>query len=116
MTTTTAARYIALMVMSVDQFKVYPILFATEALALAWDAAHPWEYDGVRSNTYLTGEAAPENLSEAEAALVRPLDPETDPVLYDLMYPTCEHGMNAHNCYGPMHFMDADQERMYLVA
>ena len=32
----------------------------------------------------------------------------------DVFYPICEHQMSAHSCYGPNHFMDADQERAYF--
>lgn len=32
-------------------------------------------------------------------------------LVYDLLYPTCEHGMNLSSCYGPDHFMSAEQER-----
>lgn len=29
----------------------------------------------------------------------------------ELLYPTCEHGMSAQLCMGPMHFMSYEQER-----
>lgn len=31
--------------------------------------------------------------------------------LSELLWPTCEHGMSAHSCYGPEHFMSYAQER-----
>jgi hypothetical protein len=30
--------------------------------------------------------------------------------LAEILFPTCEHGMSYHSCYGPDHFMSADQE------
>jgi hypothetical protein len=37
--------------------------------------------------------------------------PESWTLVYDLLYPACEHGMNLSSCYGPDHFMSADQEQ-----
>lgn len=31
--------------------------------------------------------------------------------LAELLYPSCEHGMSAQLCAGPMHFLSYDQER-----
>lgn len=31
------------------------------------------------------------------------------PRLYSKLYPTCDHGMSASNCYGPQHFT-SDEE------
>jgi hypothetical protein len=31
-------------------------------------------------------------------------------VLAGILFPTCEHGMSYHSCYGPDHFMSRDQE------
>lgn len=30
--------------------------------------------------------------------------------LYAIMNPTCEHGLSANLCYGPMHYMSAAEE------
>lgn len=30
--------------------------------------------------------------------------------LSELLWPTCEHGMSYHSCYGPDHFMSREQE------
>ncbi|HVK25193.1 MAG TPA: hypothetical protein VM677_27875 [Actinokineospora sp.] len=32
------------------------------------------------------------------------VDPERHPRLSDLLYPTCDHGLSASNCYGPGHY------------
>lgn len=32
------------------------------------------------------------------------------PLLVDALYPSCEHGMSAALCEGPMHYMTRDQE------
>lgn len=36
---------------------------------------------------------------------------EAGEALLDLAFPTCEHGMNAHLCAGPDHFLSYEQER-----
>lgn len=36
---------------------------------------------------------------------------EFGPATQEVLFPTCEHGMNLHNCYGPDHFPSAAQER-----
>lgn len=40
-----------------------------------------------------------------------PLDPEQYPALYDVLHPICEHGLSAHLCMGPQHWMSDEQER-----
>lgn len=32
-------------------------------------------------------------------------------LVWDLLYPLCEHGMSLTSCYGPDHFMSAAQEQ-----
>lgn len=102
--TTTAVKYLALTVMDTLNYRVYAILFANEALALDYMARHPWELDGTRSTTYVTAEAEEAELTEAQRAMVRGIDPETDPTLYDRLYPTCEHNLSGNLCYGPAHY------------
>jgi hypothetical protein len=94
---------IALEVFSVDQHKVYPIIFPNEAVALAWCDAHPWSVDGVRSNTYLVGEWTPER-GEDEIPGVVQVNQRDHPILTERLYPICEHGMSAQLCAGPMHY------------
>jgi hypothetical protein len=40
-----------------------------------------------------------------------PAIPEGWDLTMGALFPTCEHGMDARNCAGPMHFLDAAQER-----
>lgn len=107
MTTTTTAQatgtYIALEVFTKSQHRTRVILFADEAQALAWDERHPWTVDGVRSDTYLVGEASNEDGSGPLRG-ARWVDADRDPQLYVRLYPTCEHGLSAHLCYGPQHY------------
>lgn len=56
---------------------------------------------------YITTRQATHAISEVPDALI----PDRFEAINDLLYPTCEHDMDAHNCYGPQHFMDAAQER-----
>lgn len=58
--------------------------------------------------TYLQARRSTHAVHEVEGAtLPRGMFPR----LIEELYPTCEHGMSADNCYGPDHFMTRDQER-----
>lgn len=39
------------------------------------------------------------------------VDGDLGAALNEVLYPSCEHGMSFHSCYGPDHFMSASQER-----
>lgn len=83
-----------------DQRRGYRVTFeglAAEDMALA--------FVQVRWSTHA--------VSEAEDA---PFDYEAFPRLYDLLYPTCEHGLSLSNCYGPQHyyFDQEEQARGYV--
>jgi hypothetical protein len=44
----------------------------------------------------------------------KPFDVDKYPTLYDLLYPTCEHGLSAWLCEGPQHYpYDNDERRAY---
>lgn len=47
--------------------------------------------------------------------LVLDADPATDwdtfPKAFSALFPLCEHQMSLSNCYGPDHYMSAEQER-----
>lgn len=74
-----------------DQRRGFNATFSTEDQAIAFLSA--------RNSTHARWE------SESNPV------PLTWTKLIDFLYPTCEHGMMADQCYGPNHFMDADQER-----
>jgi hypothetical protein len=40
-----------------------------------------------------------------------PFDYEGNPALYDMLYPTCEHGLSASDCYGPQHYYFDEEEQ-----
>lgn len=52
-----------------------------------------------RASTMATGHAA--HVDESSTYL--------GPEMSDVFYPTCEHGMSAHLCYGPDHYPREDQ-------
>jgi hypothetical protein len=54
-----------------------------------------------RAATLATGHAA---CVDEEASSV------LGPALGDVFFPTCEHGMDGHSCYGPEHFPSREQE------
>ena len=72
------------------------ITFATEDAALAFMDRTQY---GTGATLFITGE---DHDNPIPAEYTR---------LIERIHPTCEHGMNAHNCYGPDHFMSAEQER-----
>lgn len=67
-----------------DQRRSYLVGFASEAQALIWASAH--------MKTHAIHE-----LEE------RPIPSRYDALL-DWLYPTCEHGLSADNCYGFDHY------------
>lgn len=84
--------HIALEIHICDQRRSFKATFATEDQALAYLMA--------RRSTHAVFELEDE-----------PFDYDTFPRLYDLLYPTCEHGMDQSNCYGPQHYYMDDEER-----
>jgi len=76
----------------------YNVTFSTEAQAIAF--LEP------KSKTHTWWELNTENSAGATGSV-----PATWTKLEEFLYPTCEHGMDLQSCYGPQHFMSADQER-----
>jgi len=56
-------------------------------------------YISERSQTHAINE--PYN---ADVDMIEYIDGDHYPMLYDLLYPVCEHGMSAHLCYGEDHY------------
>lgn len=83
---------IALEIHICNQRRSYVAKFSTEEQALAFVA--------VRMDTHAIYEIESE-----------PFDYDANPKLYDLLYPTCEHGMSASNCYGPQHYYYDEEEQ-----
>lgn len=87
---------IALEIHICDQRRSYVAKFSTEDQAVRFVQA--------RQSTHAISEVAE-------------MDKSAEPVpvewtrLLDLLYPMCEHQMSLSSCYGPDHFMSADQER-----
>jgi hypothetical protein len=75
----------------------YNVTFSTEDQLIA--------YLTPRNSTHTWWELAAEDHSQARSVPV-----EWRKAL-DFLYPMCEHGMGLDGCYGPDHFMSADQER-----
>jgi len=84
---------IALEIHVCDQRRSYRARFATEDQALAF----------VRARWDTTNHAFHELESE-------PI-PATCVELLGLLYPTCEHGMDLANCYGPQHWYFDEEEQ-----
>lgn len=83
---------IALEIHICDQRRSYVARFATDAQAVAFVTA--------RRSTHAVYE-----LGDS------PLDPGECPNLFALLYPECEHGMSASNCYGPQHYYFDEEEQ-----
>lgn len=79
-----------------DQRRGYNVTFATEDQAIAFLTP--------RQSTHAFHELGADDHSE-------PSVPGTWVKLLEFLYPECEHGMDLQSCYGPDHFMSADQER-----
>jgi hypothetical protein len=75
-----------------DQRRSYIARFSTEAQAL--------DFVKSRNTTHAFHEV------EAE-----PLGYATCPMLLDWLYPQCEHGLSASNCYGPQHYYFDEEEQ-----
>lgn len=91
------AQTASLMIYICDQRRSYKATFSTEEQALAFLAP--------RTSTHTWWELGAEDHSD-------PSVPVTWSKLLDFLYPLCEHQMSLDSCYGPDHFMSADQERM----
>lgn len=83
---------IALEVHICDQRRSYVARFTTQEQAI--------EFISRKSATHAVHEI------EAE-----PFDYHAYPALYDLLYPTCEHGLSLSNCNGPQHYWYDDEEQ-----
>jgi hypothetical protein len=59
-----------------------------------------------KANGYPYGNHAVEELYDYPLAPFGPLSEDTL-ALYDYLYPTCEHGLSAALCSGPMHYSDS---------
>lgn len=57
---------------------------------------------------FIERKSSTHNFSEIKA---QPIPEQGWDALLDALYPTCEHGMSEGSCYGPMHFMSAEQEQ-----
>lgn len=75
-----------------DQRRSYTARFSTEQQAL--------DFLAPRGMTHA--------VHEVEA---HPLDYATCPRLLEFLYPACEHGLSASNCYGPQHYEYDDEEQ-----
>jgi hypothetical protein len=75
----------------------YNVTFSTEDQAIAFLAP--------KSSTHAWWELTPEDASGVAGSV-----PASWVKLLDFLYPLCEHGM-AGDCYGPNHFMTAEQEQ-----
>lgn len=76
-----------------DQRRTYRASFATEQQALAFLTP--------RTSTH-----AFHLIDEPEAVAAAGWD-----ALLDFLYPTCEHGLSASNCYGPQHYYFDEEEQ-----
>lgn len=76
--------------------RAYRVTFSTEAQAIAFLEA--------RKSTH-----APEEIMGLHGEALGSV-PASWTDLLEWLYPTCEHGMSESSCYGPDHFMSADQE------
>lgn len=62
--------------------------------------------------TFVNTRSANHAFHELESALV----PNQYTRLLDWLYPTCDHGLSASNCYGPQHFYyDEDEQARGLL-
>ena len=75
----------------------YNVTFSTEDQAIAFLTP--------KSSTHAWWELNTENSAGPRGSV-----PVSWIKLQEFLYPTCEHGMSADLCYGPDHFMSADQE------
>ena len=101
MTATTGTETATLHVHICAERRGYNVTFSTEDQALAFLApkasTHTW--------WELGADGQPEGQDNA------PSIPATWTRLLEFLYPVCEHGLSADLCYGPNHYMTADQER-----
>jgi hypothetical protein len=78
------------------QRRGYNVTFATEDQAINFLSA--------RTSTHTWWELGAEDHSDSTV-------PAGWTRLLAFLYPTCNHGMSLSSCYGPDHFMSADQEQ-----
>lgn len=78
--------------------RAYRATFSTEAQALAFlerkSAAGDYNWDEVPDVFWPGSGSVPSDWHK----------------LLDFLYPMCEHGLSESNCYGPNHYMTAQQE------
>jgi hypothetical protein len=82
---------IALEIHICDQRRSYTARFATQDQAI--------DFIKSRSSTHAFFELQDEPINESEVKLL------------DLLYPTCEHGLDQSNCYGPQHYYFDEEEQ-----
>jgi hypothetical protein len=80
-----------------DQRRVsYPVVFEGDGPDVE---ARALQFVKARSSTHA--------IYEIEATPI----PEQYGQLLDWLYPTCEHGLSASNCYGPQHYYFDEEEQ-----
>jgi hypothetical protein len=87
---------IALDIHICDQRRSYKVKFEGDGPVVE---ARALEFVQARWSTHAIHELAAE-----------PIPPEYGQ-LFDLLYPTCEHGLDLSNCYGPQHYYFDEEEQ-----
>jgi hypothetical protein len=112
MTTSPAQIVIALLVHICDQRRSYVVRFygpQAEDHALAFIAAR---YEAKGPNGYGNHVITEDHEEPINWVALYGDDRSTGP-LYDLLYPTCEHGLSLALCAGPQHYPYDDEERAH---